>query len=960
MICLDSSKGRPQKPEPAADHRQLTGRNEVIEHVCGTIRSRASQAVFLMAGPGLGKSSLTDAVSGRLASEMTILRIHGSSSLSKVPYGVLAPYTADLPPEESDSPVAVLRSVWAYFQELKGGKDVPLLLVVDDAHYLDEATANMVVDMMSAGWASVLASGRPRPGLPQALNQLWYDGQAERIDLRPLNGEQVTEVVEHTLQGTVPANTVQSLWSASGGNPLLLNCILGDAVEAGILAKRNGIWLLLGPLPADGPRLSDVVVKDLLRRNQEEQEALRLIALAEPVDRSVIEDVCGGAVVRSLLDHQLVSESNGQHTQLRIWHPILGESMRHQVSVSRSLQLRQKMTRYLDPKTAGPEGRLRMVEWSLECGLDVADPDLLDAALLAVTRFNNAGARLMAGHVRAPELQAHAQSISARAHFNEGKYREAAALLDTCWLELADHPEAPHVLMLRASAHLALGKSAEQLRTESRGQLSAAGHDTRASWHDTIHKLLELAEAADHEGIRALIAAQTIGADARASTDVSVGARRAMAAAGASNGRTESGRGESMREESARAESHTPESLRTESAASGAEEGPAGGRPDTVAEAIQSISRALLAQALVSAGLAHQAHAAALAAAPAPPLRAGLYFFNEFVLTRLVAASLASGNWESAEHELADSSVEENEGAATFGGGIQVLRGLGFLRQGQLERAYHVLLPAVEALRINDPLQQFRFGAALAFYAAARLGDGAQAQRLEQDLIAARHAMGPGGELLAEGYAAAAAEYLDRKGSGLARLRELAASPAVLAQPGIRMECLILCSDLGDHTVADEIATLSDAVEGRWAAGWHQLAEAWASGDADILMETAAALEEAGLVNLAREAYARAGAVLDAAGERRRARQAVAHREKCDQELGERFRESPFVASVPSVHLTRRERDIVELAVQGLSDREIAQQLMVSVRTVEGHLYRSYVKLGVRRRDELALALPKK
>ena len=958
MICLDSSKGRPQKPEPAADHRQLTGRNEVIEHVCGTIRSRASQAVFLMAGPGLGKSSLTDAVSGRLASEMTILRIHGSSSLSKVPYGVLAPYTADLPPEESDSPVAVLRSVWAYFQELKGGKDVPLLLVVDDAHHLDEATANMVVDMMSAGWASVLASGRPRPGLPQALNQLWYDGQAERIDLRPLNGEQVTEVVEHTLQGTVPANTVQSLWSASGGNPLLLNCILGDAVEAGILAKRNGIWLLLGPLPADGPRLSDVVVKDLLRRTQEEQEALRLIALAEPVDRSVIEDVCGGAVVRSLLDHQLVSESNGQHTQLRIWHPIMGESMRHQVSVSRSLQLRQKMTRYLDPMTAGPEGRLRMVEWSLECGLDVADPDLLDAALLAVTRFNNAGARLMAGHVRAPELQAQAQSISARALFNEGKYREAAALLDTCWLELAAHPEAPHVLMLRASAHLALGKSAEQLRAESRGQLSDAGHDLRSSWQDTIHNLLELAEAAEHEGIRSLIAARATGGDARAGTDVSVSARPAMAAAGASNGRTESGRAESIREE--RAESDRAESLRAESAASGMQEGPAVSWPDTMADAIQSISHALLAQALVAAGLAHQAHAAALAAAPALPLQAGLYFFNEFVLTRLVAASLAAGNWESAEHELASSSVEENEGAATFGGGIQVLRGLGFLRQGQLEQAYHVLLPAVEALRINDPLQQFRFGAALAFYAAARLGDGAQAQRLEQDLIAARHAMGPGGELLAEGYAAAAAEYLDRKGSGLARLRELAASPAVMAQPGIRMECLILCSDLGDHTVADEIATLSDAVEGRWAAGWHQLAEAWASGDADVLMETAAALEEAGLVNLAREAYARAGAVLDAAGERRRARQAVAHREKCDQELGERFRESPFVASVPSVHLTRRERDIVELAVQGLSDREIAQQLMVSVRTVEGHLYRSYVKLGVRRRDELALALPKK
>ncbi len=49
-----------------------------------------------MAGPGIGKSSLTDAVSERLAAEMTILRIHGSSSLAKVPYGVLAPYTAEL------------------------------------------------------------------------------------------------------------------------------------------------------------------------------------------------------------------------------------------------------------------------------------------------------------------------------------------------------------------------------------------------------------------------------------------------------------------------------------------------------------------------------------------------------------------------------------------------------------------------------------------------------------------------------------------------------------------------------------------------------------------------------------------------------------------------------------------------------------------------------------------------
>ncbi|MFD0759495.1 helix-turn-helix transcriptional regulator [Arthrobacter ulcerisalmonis] len=41
-----------------------------------------------------------------------------------------------------------------------------------------------------------------------------------------------------------------------------------------------------------------------------------------------------------------------------------------------------------------------------------------------------------------------------------------------------------------------------------------------------------------------------------------------------------------------------------------------------------------------------------------------------------------------------------------------------------------------------------------------------------------------------------------------------------------------------------------------------------------------------------------------------------------------------------------------------MTDREIAQHLMVSVRTVEGHLYRTYVKLGVRSREELESVFP--
>jgi len=51
--------------------------------------------------------------------------------------------------------------------------------------------------------------------------------------------------------------------------------------------------------------------------------------------------------------------------------------------------------------------------------------------------------------------------------------------------------------------------------------------------------------------------------------------------------------------------------------------------------------------------------------------------------------------------------------------------------------------------------------------------------------------------------------------------------------------------------------------------------------------------------------------------------------------------------------LTRREREVVGLAGRGHTDREIAERLHLSVRTVNSHLYRAYRKLGVTDRSEL-------
>ena len=54
------------------------------------------------------------------------------------------------------------------------------------------------------------------------------------------------------------------------------------------------------------------------------------------------------------------------------------------------------------------------------------------------------------------------------------------------------------------------------------------------------------------------------------------------------------------------------------------------------------------------------------------------------------------------------------------------------------------------------------------------------------------------------------------------------------------------------------------------------------------------------------------------------------------------------------VPLTARERDIATFAAQGESSKAIAEQLFLSVRTVNNHLQNVYSKLGVTGRGQLA------
>jgi DNA-binding NarL/FixJ family response regulator len=67
---------------------------------------------------------------------------------------------------------------------------------------------------------------------------------------------------------------------------------------------------------------------------------------------------------------------------------------------------------------------------------------------------------------------------------------------------------------------------------------------------------------------------------------------------------------------------------------------------------------------------------------------------------------------------------------------------------------------------------------------------------------------------------------------------------------------------------------------------------------------------------------------------------------------------TPATATIEDpLPITDREREVATLVAAGLSSRQVGDRLNVSARTVEGHLYRIFTRLGIADRDELARLL---
>lgn len=157
-----------------------------------------------------------------------------------------------------------------------------------------------------------------------------------------------------------------------------------------------------------------------------------------------------------------------------------------------------------------------------------------------------------------------------------------------------------------------------------------------------------------------------------------------------------------------------------------------------------------------------------------------------------------------------------------------------------------------------------------------------------------------------------------------------------------------------DAHVAARTAALARDAQGTLLPLLGRHLAAAAQESVDELLRTADALREAGLVLHATLAHVNALRVLRRRGD---AGAAVREAARLTQLVGESGQELHLLvpSAATTAALTARELEVARLVASGLSNREAAERLVVSDRTVDNHLYRIYRKLGVTSREELAL-----
>ncbi|WP_448640226.1 LuxR C-terminal-related transcriptional regulator [Geodermatophilus sp. URMC 63] len=752
-----------------------------------------------------------------------------------------------------------------------------VVVVIDDAHLLDDLSATLVHKLVLTRRASVVLTVRSGTRLPDVVAALWKDGLATRVELPPWSRGQVDRLLSAAVHGTVDSRTTEFLWRTSRGSVAHLRELVAAGLGTGRLHQVGGVWRWDGGIEPT-QRLLDVLQAETDELGPEERAAAELLAVSGPLDLTDLVELTSSEVVAALERRGTVTVEETPHGPAAdLTEPLHAVGLRARLphATARALQLRLAATTSARRWTEQDPARA--------------------AELLLQTDGPAVGADLL---VRAA--------------------RQAAAA--------GDHPTAERlarVALERGAGTAASIALAEALRWRGRpAEAEAAAREAEPGTAAEREQLAVTRTLNHFYGLGSVEEARVEGAAAGTHQDA-VSAVRGLLLYSAGRSREALGSTEGARRDPA-------SRLWACAARTGA---------------LAVLGRA--DEALTAADEGWKALDEAAATAETSTARAALAHGE-------VRALELSGRIREAvrrAHELHRASLTGPAGA----GDAVSAQGVGSatLAAGRPVEAARWLAEAAAKLADGDPLGLLPLCRAQLAQALALAGDAVRARQVLAAPSPSPVVLSAPEAQLAHAWTAALA---GRGEDAVAAALGAASSAAGTGQPAVEARALHVVVRLGGTgAAAARLQELAGVVGGPLVRAGAAHARALADGHGDRLDEVATEFESMGAGALAADAAAQAAAAHAAAGRRRRAAASAARASALARAAGGVH--SPALQEVGVRPLTARERQVAALAADGLSNLGIAQELQLSVRTVETHLANAYTKLGISTRAALTVAL---
>ncbi|MET7565660.1 LuxR C-terminal-related transcriptional regulator [Streptomyces sp. NPDC005479] len=364
----------------AIDTWPLVGRDLELSVFAQSLRDKRGHG-FLVRGPaGVGKSRLAEECWERaLAEGFRGGRAVATVAAGTVPLGAIAHL---IPPGiDLSEPV----SGFAAVSKAHGGPGQPQwALLVDDLQWLDATSAMLLKQLMDAGVIRLLATLRSDVPVGDAVAGLIDDDAISRVDLAELTEEQIQDLLQGVLKGTLCPLALHAFHTASGGNVLYLRELLLGALASGALKEGPEAWELKLALKGT-PLLTELIGSRLAAVSPMARPVLELLALCGSLSQVDAEQVASPRHVSDLKSAGLVrTRLNHKRLTLSLAHPIYGVVLSSKMTAARKrMLLLEQVERVEAWGIRRSEDALNVVSWRLAATGTADGRPLIQAALLA-------------------------------------------------------------------------------------------------------------------------------------------------------------------------------------------------------------------------------------------------------------------------------------------------------------------------------------------------------------------------------------------------------------------------------------------------------------------------------------------------------------------------------------------------------------------------------------------------